>query len=270
MPEGDTIHTLAGALRRELLGRRLERVEVRGRRVPSLASEVVAVEARGKNLLLTLGTGEAIRVHLGMSGDWHRYSERARSWRRSPARATLVLHTGDCVIVCFDAEELELVEASRLARSRGLRTLGPDLISGPASAEVLVRRARHFLRATAPVVDLLLDQRVAAGIGNVYKSELLFLEGIAPRTPIGALDDERIASLYQLAARLLRANVGGVRRVTTGEPGGARGARPPLWVYRRVGEPCLRCGTRIEFTRLGRDRRGTYWCPSCQEPAARR
>ncbi|HVS65961.1 MAG TPA: DNA-formamidopyrimidine glycosylase family protein [Thermoanaerobaculia bacterium] len=267
MPEGDTIHTLARALREDLVGRRLERVELHGRPVPSLAVEVVSVEARGKNLLLSLASGEVLRVHLGMHGDWHRYPRDAPSWRKAAWRASLSLRTGEATLVCFDAEELEFLEADRLSASRRLRDLGPDLISEETPAGRLVERARSFQPSTAPVVDLLLDQRVAAGIGNVYKSELLFLRRIAPLTPVGDLEDAELATLYELAARLLRANVGGGSRTTTRERGARGSRRPRLWVYGRAGEPCLRCGEAVVSARLGRGRRSTYWCRRCQQGA---
>jgi endonuclease VIII len=264
MPEGDTIHTLARVLRDELEGRTLERVEVRGRPAPSLAIGVRAVEARGKNLLIELASGEVIRSHLGMHGDWHRYPAEATAWKKPARRASLVLRTADIVLVCFDAGELEFLETGRLGRSRRLRGLGPDLLGAPVAPEALVARARSLQRPAAPVVDLLLDQRVAAGIGNVYKSEVLFLRGIHPLAKAGALADQEIAALFQLAGDLLRANVGGRPRTTTEgrRRGPVRGSR--LWVYGRAGRPCLRCGAAIAFAALGRGRRSTYWCPACQ------
>ena len=120
-------------------------------------------------------------------------------------------------------------------------------------------RARA-LPADSLMVDVLLDQRVAAGIGNAYKSELLFLGRISPAALLGDLDDPTLLALYARAAQLIRANLGGGPRTT--RPAHAGGAR--LWVYGRRDEPCLVCGTRIRITRHGRGQRSTYWCPACQ------
>ena len=112
----------------------------------------------------------------------------------------------------------------------------------------------------APLVDVLLDQRIASGIGNVYKSELLFLAGWSPQRRLGETSDEELAGLYAEAARLLAINARGGSRATR-EGGG-------LWVYKRAGRPCRRCSSSIRYERAGRDRRGTYSCPVCQPPAS--
>ncbi len=135
-----------------------------------------------------------------------------------------------------------------------------DLTAGPVDTPAVARRARALLEPEAPLTDVLLDQRVACGIGNVYKSEVLFLRRHLPDSPLGTVDDEALGACYELASELLRSNLGGGRRVTRRE--GDEAGR--LWAYGRGGAPCLRCDGVITYARLGHHHRGTYWCPACQ------
>jgi endonuclease-8 len=172
-----------------------------------------------------------------------------------------VLETDAAVAVCFDAPEVELLTDAEVGRHRALTSLGPDLLSASFDAGEAVRRLREH--SGVPLGEALLDQRVLAGIGNVYKSEICFIERVDPWAPVSVLSDDALASLVATARRLLLANVGGGRRVTTGV------ARPgaSLWVYGRAGRPCRRCGTRIESRLQGNQGRVTYWCPHCQQGA---
>jgi endonuclease-8 len=131
----------------------------------------------------------------------------------------------------------------------------------------ICRRARR--RGHQTIAELLLDQTVASGIGNVYRSEVLFVRGVHPLTPVAQLDDQALTALYAEAARLMRANLrSGHYRITTVAPGrhtpAGPGAMPPHWVYGRHRKPCLRCGATIRVTRHGDQARATYWCPRCQ------
>jgi endonuclease-8 len=167
----------------------------------------------------------------------------------------------DWEYVCFNAKAVEwLMESGfRLADQRA--RLGPDLISEAVDVPALLERVRSLHTAETRLVDLLLDQRVAAGIGNVYKSELLFLGGYWPLTALGALSDTDLSALYVEASRLLRANLGGGPRTTRATTDG----RGPLWVYGRLGQACLRCrDARIRRAPFGLQPRSTYWCPTCQ------
>jgi endonuclease-8 len=258
MPEGDTIHKLAGALERWLVGRTLRSGRLAAAPALDLASRTVEdVAARGKHLLIRLQGGTVLRSHLGLHGSWHRYAP-GEPWRQPARAASIVLTTDDDVLVCFRAQEVELFDGDRPQAFELRRRLGPDLVSTtPAPAE-LATRARHFVAADAPVADLLLDQRVASGIGNVYKSEVLHLERVHPLTPLQGLDESSLGRLYATASRLLRANLAGGPRITRA------GSGVRLWVYRRAGLPCATCGTPIASARLGRGARSTYWCPSCQ------
>lgn len=263
MPEGDTIHKLATALAPELQGQRIEQLWIRRRADPALSQRLITdVRSRGKHLLITLDDGRLIRNHLGLYGSWHRYRP-DEPWQKPERWASLVLRLRDRVYVCFNARDVEVTdERSFQSRDQRLR-LGPDLTREEPESEALLRRARELLSADTLVVDLLLDQRVAAGIGNVYKCETLFLALCHPSARFGELSPERFARLYATAGRLLRANLGGGPRVTR-DPGDGRGA---LWVYDRAGRPCLRCGGSIRRDPIGANPRSTYWCPSCQASA---
>jgi endonuclease-8 len=230
--------------------------------------EITAVESLGKNLLIRFDNGLELRTHLRMNGSWHRYRPGER-WRRPPGRARLVLEVPGAVAVCFDAPVVELLEQRAEALHPSLGALGPDLLAADFDADEAVRRLRDPSRARLEIAAALLDQRALAGIGNVYKSEVLWLERVSPFTRVESVPDEALARLVAAARRLLVANASashGPERVTTQ---GDRGAPGPLYVYGRTGRPCRRCRTRILSRRQGVDPpRTTYWCPVCQpEPA---
>jgi endonuclease-8 len=263
MPEGDTIaqsaHTLAGVLTgRRVTGFRsaVPGVEARAAALGVVGSDVAAVESRGKHLLIRFSTGAVLRTHMRMTGAWHLYRVGSR-WQKSAHQAKVVLEAGDVLAVCFSAPEVEMLAAGEAAHHAGLERLGPDLL-GPDfdEAEALTR-----LRAAGDrsIADALLDQSIAAGIGNVYKSEVLFLERVDPFAAVGSLDDETLRRLLLTARRQLRRNVGTGRRRTT-----QAGHPASLYVYERGGRPCARCGTPIRRALHGEHARSTYWCPSCQ------
>jgi len=265
MPEGDTIFRTATVLRAVLIGRTITAARAQARpgmrRVPDLdrlvGASVTGVEPRGKHLLIGFDSGLTLRTHLRMSGSWHRYRP-DEPWKLPPRQASVVLETADSVAVCFNAPIVELLTAAELARQPTLAALGPDLLAPDFEAGAAVDRF-HGLGAAA-LGDALLDQRVVAGIGNVYKSEVCFIERLSPWQPVAELDDATLLRVLTTARRLLRANVRGGARVTTDR---ARGAGA-LWVYGRAGRPCRRCGRLIEARRQGELLRTTYWCPSCQ------
>jgi endonuclease-8 len=274
MPEGDTLHRTADGLRPYLVGRPVTSARSGGPGATPQAgrlvgSTVTAVEAVGKNLLIRFDNGLELRTHLRMNGSWHRYRPGER-WRRPPARARLVLEVPGAVAVCFDAPVVELFETRAEGLHAVLAGLGPDLLAvdfetadGAAEAH---RRLRAPARADRSIAEVLLDQRALAGIGNVYKSEVLFIERVDPWARIGELTDETVSRLISAARRLLLVNADrrrGEERVTTG--GDRAAAGQPLWVYGRAGRPCRRCGTLIVRRRQGTDLpRLTYWCPRCQ------
>ncbi|NIR28257.1 MAG: hypothetical protein GWN84_02765 [Gammaproteobacteria bacterium] len=261
MPEGDTVHKLADAIGRTLAGQVTARVTLRGETVPALAGRRVrAVFAQGKHLFIRFEEGMTLRSHLGMYGSWHRYAS-GEPWRKPQAQATLALWTPPEVLVCFNAREVELLRSGGIRERNTVRRLGPDLGGEGFCVDEVLRRAREFLEPETLLVDVLLDQRIAAGIGNVYKSEVLFVEKVHPTLPLEAAGDTVLRRLYTAAHDLIRANLGGGPRMT-------RRGNPPLWVYGRHGRPCLRCDESIRYARLGATMRSTYWCAGCQRSPA--
>ncbi len=234
-----------------------------------MGATVTGVDARGKNLLIRFDNGLELRTHLRLTGSWHRYRPGER-WRRPAARARLVLETPESVAVCFDCPTIELFEQRAEDLHPSLGRLGPDLVAPDFDASEAQRRLRQPDRAATAIADALLDQRALAGIGNVYKSELLWIERVSPFRPVAEVSDETLDRLVATARRLLVANADrtrrGPERVTTDRHRSAGGA--PLWVYNRRGRPCRRCGTAIRSAQQGSDLpRTTYWCPRCQEDA---
>ena len=269
MPEGDTLFRTAAGLRPFLVGRDVTAAHAQGPGALPQVHRVVgkridAVEAHGKNLLIKFDGGLELRTHLRMQGSWHRYRPGER-WRRPPARARLVLEVPGSVAVCFDAPVVELFEQRTEALHGSLSKLGPDLLSPDFDAAEARRRLRAAERASLDIAVALLDQRAMAGIGNVYKNEVLWIERVSPFERVAELDDATLDRLIARSRALLLANVDprrGPERVTTS---GDRGAPGALYVYGRQGRPCRRCRTPIRVARQGSDLpRSTYWCPTCQ------
>lgn len=252
MPEGDTLHKIANRLRPALVGSVVERFHAPrlvGPR-PKAGATVVAVEAVGKHLLVTFDDSTVLHTHLRMTGSWHLY-ERGAAWRKPSHLARVVLTTATHEAVCFSAP----VVRTTVGGTDAVDHLGPDLCRPDADLDEVLDRMARIPEPGTTIAEVLLDQRVAAGIGNVYKSEVLWAEGLDPRTPIDAVPDDLRRRLVETAARLLRANLDTVRRTTV--PGG-------LAVYRKARRPCRRCGTPIRMARWGEQARSTYWCPRCQ------
>lgn len=251
MPEGDTIWRTAAALRSRLLGKRI--TAARPQALARLAgATVTAVEPVGKHLLIRFDSGLSLHSHMRMRGAWylHRPGER---WRRPEWQLKALLETEDTVAVCFAAPVVELV------RDTGPRVghLGPDILADDWNAAGVVARARAL--GDREIGEVLLDQRVTAGIGNVYRCEALWHRRVNPWAPVAALDDDALTQLFETAREAMRANLGGgfARRF----PGYGRGA-----VHGRGGRPCPRCGTPIRVRAQGEQARLTYWCPACQNP----
>lgn len=258
MPEGDTVHSIADGIRERINGQTLCRVAGTSRAVRRHAhrlagSRVEAVEAVGKHLLIDFEGGWTLHVHLGMTGRWRFGSP---TGRRGDGPCRVALETATWTVRCYDAPSVDLGRSPRIWRR--ISGLGPDLTSSGPDLDDAVRRARAREPGNT-ISQVLLDQSVAAGIGNVYRNEVLFEAGIHPATPVGSLDDERLLATFGRAARQLRIN-SGRRRSTTGSR--RHGMR--LYVYERENRPCRRCGARILRDRIAG--RATFWCPSCQEP----
>ena len=260
MPEGDDVLRLAGRLHAALAGEVLVATDFR---VPRLAGadlsgeRVLEVAARGKHLLMRTGAGRTIHSHLKMDGAWRLYRPGER-WRGPAHEVRAVLSTDRAVAV---GTLLGILEVWPTEEEDGyLGHLGPDVLgAGWDPAEALRRLTADPAR---PLGEALVDQRVMAGPGNVYRSEVCFLRGIDPRTRVGDVADP--AAVVTLVKRVMEANRNRGPRVTTGD---ARRGRN-LWVYGRGGEPCRRCGTTVLRITQGAEPedRVAFLCPSCQPP----
>ena len=273
MPEGDTIFRAARALNKALGGKivtKWESVYPALNRVdddaPIAGRTIVLVESRGKHLLMHFSGELALRTHMRMSGSWHIYRP-GEAWQRPRSQLRILIETADFVAVAFVVHEAEWLREADLARSK-LARLGPDILGADFDPAAAVRGMQA--RPNEPICDVLLDQRVLAGIGNVYKSELLFLTGVHPLTTTGVIEPAILLRIAELAVQYLRANVHnhaaagittyrGLRRTTGRADPGER-----LWVYSRSGQPCRKCGTPIAYGLLGKHVRQTYHCPNCQ------
>ena len=292
MPEGDTLARIAIVLREALVGRRVARFvsPIPALRNARLEGRTIAsVEARGKNLLVAFDDGRVLHTHLRMSGEWLLHGRRAdgtptfgarplaagsapprRRGMRAPSRALVLLETDDRAATLFVRPGagappiVRLLSPEALRRDRLLRSLGPDVLAPDFDAPEAARRLRASIHPT--IAEALLDQRDVAGIGNEYKSELLFLCGIDPRKPPREVSEAQMLDLLARARELMTKNVARGKsgrfaiagRQTRFSPG------PAQWVYGRGNRPCLRCGALVRSMRQGLDRRVTYYCPRCQ------
>ena len=277
MPEGDTILRAARTLHRALAGGtvvRFESVLPALTRVhedtPVTGRTIESVTARGKHLLIGFSGGLVLRTHMRMNGSWHIYRAGER-WQRARRDMRIVVATDAYEAVAFSVPVAEFLRERDLQRQEDLREMGPDLLSDDFDRADALRRLRE--QGNVTVGDALLNQRVVAGAGNVYRSEVLFLCGIHPRATVDVVTDAALEEALSTARRLMRANVvdpqssivtyTGYRRTTRRADAAER-----LWVYGRARKPCRKCGTPISVVRIGPYARPTYYCPRCQPVAA--
>jgi endonuclease VIII len=257
VPEGDTIAYAAKRIRPVLQGHvpdQLRTPQARHRldRWPTRLSgrRIDRVDTYGKHLFLHFEGDLVIHSHLGMNGVWRVYGP-GRRWGPSAARAWLVLSRADHEVVQFDGPLLELITEGRRRFDRRLAALGPDVLAASFDSEIFLRRLRAD-DPTRPIGDALLDQRNVAGIGNIWKAEGCWEAGIDPWRAVGQVADaDAVAVIEAMRPRMTRSASEGQRAI-----------RPR--VYRRVGQPCPRCGMRIASRGQGDANRTTYWCPGCQ------
>jgi endonuclease-8 len=278
MPEGDVVWRTARQLNAALAGQVLTRSDFR---VPRFATANLAGRAvtdatsRGKHLLTRVEGGVTIHTHLRMDGSWR--IRPAGGYPPRDHRIRLVLANRQWQAIGYLLGVVELLPTG--SEQQVVGHLGPDLLGPDWDPAEAVRRLRAD--PGRPAAEALLDQRNLAGIGNLYKAEVLFLRGIDPWCPIGAVED--LDSLVELAQRLIEANKNRAVQVTTGSD------RPgeQTWVYGRARRSCRRCGTPVMVTdssglratgpgpgqgRTTRpsgppgspEARITYWCPLCQ------
>jgi endonuclease-8 len=278
VPEGDTIFRAARTLNRALAGdvvQRFESVLPALTRVhedtPITGRVVESVAAAGKHVLMRFSGDLVLRTHMRMNGSWHIYRPGER-WQRPRRDMRVLVATAQFEAVGFNLPVAEFLTPAAMRRQEDLRKMGPDLLGAEFDDADALSRLR--MRDSSSIADALINQRVVAGAGNVYKSEVLFLCRIDPATCVKELTDDRLREILATARKLLRANVNDPQRgiVTyTGYRRTTRRSDPAerLYVYGRARKPCRRCGTPIRVRAQGPHARLTYWCPTCQSSGSR-
>ncbi|MGA9277014.1 DNA-formamidopyrimidine glycosylase family protein [Ilumatobacter sp.] len=257
MPEGDTLRRAAEVLTPILEGQVVTDLwfrKLRGYR-PRVGDRIHRVDAVGKYLLIEFDRRLVLHTHLGMSGTW-RAGPVDRPAPRDP-RLRIVIETALGRALCFAAPDISthLRDSGNAPADR----LGPDLSDDDTDLDAVLERSRSIEQDTS-LAELLLNQHVAAGVGNVFKSETLFVAGLHPFTSVGATSDEQLTRMWSVAHRQLVANRGRPYRSTTGAGNPGR-----TYVYGRHRFACRRCDNAISFSAAGeRTERSTYWCPTCQ------
>jgi len=300
LPEGDTIYRAARALQKALGGKVVTAFETGLAKLASVNDDapvvgrtVERVEARGKWLLIYFSGDLILVTHMLMSGSWHIYRT-GEKWQRPKGQMRVVIRVGPALevphsshetamngppgshagfeAVAFNVPIAEFHTARSLQRSSQVPKLGVDVLSDDYSVEAGVRAMREYGAAhpEAEIAIVLLNQRVLAGLGNVYKSEVAFAAGVNPFRRMSTITEREMEAMAEFAQKYMRANVvdgkgdgivtyAGNRRTTHEKDGNNR-----LWVYGRQGEECRRCGAAIMMRKQGEQVRSTYWCPACQ------
>jgi endonuclease-8 len=258
VPEGDSVYLAAKRMHQGLAGHRLTRTDFR---VPQLATtnlagrSVLSVVPRGKHMLTRIEGGLTLHTHFKMDGTWHLYRPRQR-WNGPLWQVRVVLETAERVAVGFRLPVVELVPTATEADVVG--HLGPDLLGPDWDPAEALRRL--LSQPEREIGTALLDQRNLAGLGNLWRCEVLFLRGVSPWTPAGEVED--LPGLVDLSYRMLQANKDRPAQTSTGST--RRGET--AYVVGRYRKPCRRCGTPIAKREQGvpPQQRETYWCPYCQ------
>jgi endonuclease-8 len=274
MPEGDTIFRAARSLHKVLAGHVVTRFETAYAHLdrvnvdtPIAGRTVEKCESAGKHLLITFSGDLILRTHMRMNGSWHLYRH-GEKWWRGPQAMRVRIDTADWVAVAFNVPVAEFVTPRQLETRDPVAQLGPDLLGEKFDRDEAIRRI--IASGARPIAMTLLDQRIVAGIGNIYKSEVLFLSGVHPEVSSSAVPLPILEAMMDTARRLLLDNVveGTSPRIQTYR--NLRQLNPAsehdesLWVYGRRDKPCRKCKTPIEMKKMGVEARSTYWCPNCQ------
>jgi len=278
MPEGDTIYRAARALHKSLGGKVVTAFETGLANLASMADDkpivgrtVEKVEARGKWCLIYFSGNLILVTHMLMSGSWHIYKT-GEKWWMGRNRMRVAITCGDYQAVAFNVPIAQFHTAHSLERSAQIPKLGPDILAADFTAAAAVDALKQYTisHPDAELAGVLLNQRVLAGLGNVYKSEVAFAAGVNPFRQMRTITTAEMEKIAEVAQRYMQANVvdgagdgivtySGNRRTTQ-----AMNQADRVWVYRRKGQECRRCGTIISMRKQGEQARSTYWCPSCQ------
>lgn len=230
---------------------------------PQAGRMIEVVEARGKHLEVMWDDGLVLDTLLRGGSEWHVYREGA-PWRRSWEQFRASIQTDDFVAVCFNASNVETYRQPDRSRHPGGGRLGPDLASDDADLHRVFNLLMSYPQSEARLRDVIVDQHVMRGIGNVYRCELLWATELSPWAHIEDLTHADAVLIINAATRMVRANRGRVRRATTTD------TDVGLAVYGRRGQQCVRCHDSIDSLPIGRHGRMLYWCPGCQTRLDRR
>ena len=278
MPEGDTIYRAARALQKAIGGHVVTGFETGLAKLarvnddaPLVGRQVEKVESRGKWCLISFSGDLILVTHMLMSGSWHLYRT-GEKWWMSRSRMRVVLRTADWEAVAFNVPVAEFHTARSLERSSQVPKLGPDILADEFTVEGGTTRLATYAAENpdAEIAVVLLNQRVLAGLGNVYKSEVAFAAGVNPFRAMRTITPREMEAMVEFSLQYMKANVvdgagdgivtyAGNRRTTHSSNREER-----LWVYGRQGQECRRCGTKVMMRKQGEQARSTYWCPECQ------
>jgi endonuclease-8 len=278
MPEGDTIYRAVRALQKAVGGKVVTAFETGLAKLASVDDDapvvgrtVERVEARGKWCLIYFSGDLILVTHMLMSGSWHIYRT-GEKWWMGRNRMRVAITCGEFQAVAFNVPVAEFYTARSLERSSQVPKLGVDVLGDNYSIKAGMRALREYGAANpeAEIGVVLLNQRVMAGLGNVYKSEVPFAAGVNPFRQMRTITDREMEVMAEVSQKYMQANVvdgkgdgvvtySGNRRTTHEMDGSNR-----LWVYGRQGQECRRCGAAIMMRKQGEQVRSTYWCPVCQ------
>lgn len=225
--------------------------------VPQAGRIVERVESHGKHLEIEWDNGMILHTHMRMSGSWHLYRI-GEKWRKPYEQMRAAIETDEWVAVCFSAPLVETYRRPDRRRHPGMGRLGPDLCTTDTDLGTVVNLLLSYPDSDARIAEVMLDQRVMCGVGNVYRCEVLWATGMSPFARVGALSERDAIRLVNTAASQLRNNLHHSKRITANEVKGG------LAVYGRTGQRCPRCIDSIEMRRIGMHNRMLYWCPGCQ------
>lgn len=246
MPEGDSIRRDAVKLA-PLVGAVIEKVTTQGLERDLVGRTITAATPYGKHMTVALDDGTELRIHRGIRGGFGvfpRAVAEQRLARMSPGRASLVLTTPNAICIWRDAKTVEFTHRRSIHRGAAVAALGPDVMA--ADFDPAAAAERCMQQPSRNICDALLDQRLTAGIGNIFKNEALFVVGVDPRRTVGSLSKEQITAMYADAHQRMQ------------KPRGDK------LVYGRTHQTCRVCGTPIQIQSLGETPRWTWRCPSCQ------
>jgi endonuclease VIII len=257
VPEGEAIHRTAAALRTALVGKAVlcfEAPRVDGP-IPATGRVVELVEQRRRTIDIIWDDGVTLHTNLLLGGAWHLYRTDER-WRKPSSKLRVAITVEDFVAVCFGAR-VETFREFDTHRHPGFGRIGPDLSTDRPDADAAVAALLRYDDVAGPIAEALLDQQVASGVGNVFRSEILWECQQHPFAPVSALARHDVEQLVSTAVNVLERNV---RR----SPFDTSARQPELAVYGRNGQRCRRCGDTVEVRRIGAHARLLYWCPGCQ------